>query len=53
MAPDVMVVLGVDGSHRRTYRMWEEGGRAPDFVLEVISSTTQENDAGEKRKTYA
>ena len=53
VAPDVMVVLGVDGSHRRTYRMWEEGGRAPDFVLEVISSTTQENDEGRKRRTYA
>ena len=53
VAPDVMVVLGVDGSHRRTYRIWDEAGRAPEFVLEVISSTTQENDAGEKRKTYA
>ena len=53
VAPDVMVVLGVDGSHRRSYRMWEEGGRAPDFVLEVISSTTQENDEGKKRTTYA
>ena len=53
VAPDVMVVLGVDGSHRRTYRIWDEGGRAPDFVLEVISSTTQENDEGKKRTTYA
>ena len=53
VAPDVMVVLGVDGSHRRKYRMWEEGGRAPNFVLEVISSTTQENDEGKKGATYA
>ena len=53
VAPDVMVVLGVDGSHRRTYRIWDEGGRAPDFVLKVISSTTQENDDGRKRKTFA
>ena len=52
VAPDVMVVLGVDGSHRRSYRLWEEG-RAPDFVLEVLSSSTQENDEGDKRKTYA
>ena len=27
VAPDVMVVLGVDGSHRRTYIIREEGGR--------------------------
>ena len=53
VAPDVMVVLGVDGSHCRTYRIWDEAGRAPDFVLEVISSTTQENDAGRERTTYA
>ena len=53
VAPDVMVVPGVDGTHRCTYRIWGEGGRAPHFVLEVISSTTQENDYGRKRKTYA
>ena len=52
VAPDVMVVLEVDGSHRRSYKLWEEG-RVPDFVLEVLSSSTQENDEGEKRKTYA
>ena len=34
VAPDEMVVLGVDGSHRGNYRIWAEGGRAPDFVLE-------------------
>ena len=53
VAPDVMVVLGADDSHRRSYLLWEEGGRVPDFVLEVISSTTQENDEGKKRTTYA
>ena len=52
VAPDVMVVLGVDGSHRRSYRLWEEG-RAPDFVLEVLSSSTQQDDEGTKRTTYA
>ena len=52
VAPDVMVVLGADGSHRRSYRLWEEG-RAPDFVLEVLSSSTQKVDEGDERKTYA
>ena len=41
VAPDVMVVLGVDGSHRRNYRIWAEGGRAPDFVLEVVSDSSR------------
>ena len=53
VAPDVMVVLGVDDSHRPSYKLWEEGGRVPDFVLEVVSNTTQEKDAGTKRRTYA
>ena len=53
VAPDVMVVLGVDGSHRRTYSIPEEGGRAPDFVLEVVSNSTHERDAQAKRTTYA
>ena len=53
VAPDVMVVLGVDGSLRRSYSIWKEGGRAPDFVLEVVSNSTQERDAKDKRRTYA
>ena len=53
VAPDVMVVLGVDGSPRRSYIIHQEGGRAPDFVLEVVSNSTQERDASDKRATYA
>ena len=53
VAPDVMVVLGVDGSHRRNYRIWAEGGRVPDFVLEVVSDSKQEREAMEKRTLYA
>ena len=53
VAPDVMVVLGVDGSHRRNYRIWAEGGRVPDFVMEVVSDSRQERDAMEKRTLYA
>ena len=53
VTPDVMVVLGGDGSHRRNYRIPEEGGSAPDFVLEVVSNSTHERDAQAKRTTYA
>ena len=53
VAPDVMVELGVDGSRRRSYGIREEGGRAPDSVLEVVSDSRQEKNAGEKRTTYA
>jgi hypothetical protein len=33
--------------------VWEEGGKVPDFVLEVTSSSTQENDEIDKPLKYA
>lgn len=53
VAPDVMVVLGVDGSLRNSFTVWEEGGRVPDFVLEVVSNSMQQNDARDKRGVYS
>ena len=53
VAPDVLVVLGLEGYLRKSYKVWEEGGRVPDFVLEVVSESTQKTDAGRKRRTYA
>ena len=52
LAPDVMVVLGVSGHSRDSYRIWAEGGRAPDFVLEVLSRTTHLKDEKDKREAY-
>ena len=52
LAPDVMVVLGVSGHGRDSYQTWEEGGRAPDFVLEVLSRSTHLRDENDKRKAY-
>lgn len=36
-APDVMVALGRPKGHRSSYRQWEEGGVAPQVVIEVWS----------------
>ena len=52
VAPDVFVVLGVPNHMRRTYLLWQEG-RAPDFVMEVTSDSTREDDQGRKRELYA
>ena len=52
VAPDVFVVFGVPGHRRRTYLLWQEG-RAPDFVMEVTSDSTREDDQGRKRELYA
>ena len=52
LAPDVFVVFGVDDHLRRSYFVWREG-KAPDFVMEIASASTVNNDTGEKRDRYA
>ena len=52
LAPDVFVVLGVAKRQRRSYRIWDEGGVAPAFVVEVASTSTSRLDATDKRETY-
>ena len=52
LAPDVFVVFGVDDHLRRSYFVWREG-KAPDFVMEIASDSTVNNDTGEKRNRYA
>ena len=52
LQPDVLVVFGVNPENRRSYRIWEEG-KAPDFVLEVASPATADNDAKHKAREYA
>ena len=51
VSPDILVAFGVERRRRRSYRTWEEG-KAPDFVLEVLSPSTWKRDLA-KRKTYA
>ena len=53
LQPDVQVVFGVGrGGNRSTYKIWEEG-KPPDFVLEVASPSTADNDARHKAREYA
>lgn len=53
VAPDVFVVFGVEKKQRLSYKVWEEKGKVPSFVLEITSATTQENDEIEKPIKYA
>ena len=52
VAPDVFVVIGVANHDRKSYRLWDEGAKAPDFVLEITSHSTREEDQGHKRELY-
>ena len=51
VVPDVFVVFGAHSRMRRVYKLWEEP-KAPDFVLEVASPSTWQDDEGPKRELY-
>ena len=53
IAPDLFVVLGASDHKRDTYKVWEEPGGMPDFVLEIVSPSTWRVDLGAKRARYA
>ena len=54
VAPNVFVVFGARGKHlRKSWKVWEEGGAKPSFVLEVAAESTWRRDADKKRDTYA
>ena len=53
LQPDVQVVFDVGrGWNRSTFMVWQEG-KAPDFVLEVASPSTADNDAQDKAIEYS
>ena len=51
-APDVFVAFGVSNRHRSSYVAWEEG-KPPDFVLEVVSPSSRQQDEKVKPALYA
>ena len=53
IAPDLYVVMNGGHRMRDTYKVWEEPGGMPDFVLEIVSPSTWRIDLGAKRNRYA
>ena len=52
--PDFFVVRDVDGTKpRKSWVAWEEGGRYPDLVIELISPRTAKKDKEENLHFYA
>lgn len=52
--PDFFVVWDVDGSKpRKSWVAWEEGGRYPDLVVELVSPSTAKKDKEENLRFYA
>lgn len=51
--PDFFVVKGIDGSYpRQKWVVWEENGRYPDVIVELMSPTTAHEDLGRKKELY-
>ncbi len=51
LAPDLMVTLDHELQGETTYQTWIEG-RLPDFVLEVVSPSSADNDKKLKKEVY-
>ncbi|MEQ8754258.1 MAG: Uma2 family endonuclease [Coleofasciculus sp. G1-WW12-02] len=51
--PDFFVVLNVDGTQERLgWVVWEENGRYPDVIVELMSPSTAAVDLGVKKDIY-
>jgi len=51
--PDFFLVLNVDHDKPRQYwATWEEGGRLPDLIIELLSPTTEAEDRTKKKDIY-
>ncbi len=51
--PDFFVALGVDGSRERQgWVVWQEDGRYPDVIVELLSPSTANQDRGAKKDIY-
>ncbi|MEM9154680.1 MAG: Uma2 family endonuclease [Cyanobacteria bacterium P01_F01_bin.33] len=51
VAPDVMVIFGVEPGGRDSYKIWVEG-EVPAIIFEITSAGTRRQDFEEKRALY-
>jgi Uma2 family endonuclease len=51
--PDFYIVKDVDGTkERKAWVVWEEEGRYPDLIIELLSETTTDHDKTVKKRLY-
>jgi Uma2 family endonuclease len=50
--PDFFVVLNTERKERKSWTVWEEEGKYPNFILEILSEFTAKNDRGLKKQLY-
>ncbi|MBV6626963.1 MAG: Uma2 family endonuclease [Rivularia sp. (in: Bacteria)] len=50
--PDFFVVLDTERKTRKSWVVWEEDGKYPNFILEILSDSTASVDRDLKKKLY-
>ncbi|MDY6902373.1 MAG: Uma2 family endonuclease [Cyanobacteriota bacterium] len=50
--PDFFVVLDTERKTRKSWVIWEEDGKYPNFILEILSDSTADVDRNLKTKLY-
>lgn len=50
--PDFFVVLGTERKSRKSWVVWEEGGKYPNLIVELLSDSTASTDRGLKKQIY-
>jgi len=50
--PDFFVVLGTERKPRKSWVVWEEEGKYPNVIVEILSPKTAKTDRGLKKQIY-
>ncbi|MEH2209795.1 Uma2 family endonuclease [Nostoc sp.] len=50
--PDFFVVLGTQKKDRKSWVVWQEDGKYPNLIVEILSSSTTAIDKGLKKQVY-
>lgn len=50
--PDFFVVLNTERKERKSWVVWDEDGKYPNFILEILSDSTAKNDRSLKKQLY-
>ncbi|MGK7873878.1 MAG: Uma2 family endonuclease [Xenococcaceae cyanobacterium] len=50
--PDFFVVLGTERKSRKSWVVWEEDGKYPNLIVEILSPKTAAMDRGLKKQIY-
>ena len=50
--PDFFVILGTERKTRKSWVVWEEDGKYPNLIIELLSNSTSATDKGLKKQIY-